>query len=67
MNTTPAANPVSVLDFAREMLAVVEKRRAEQLRAGTISQECHDADVAAARELVTLAEDNFLFGGPALN
>ena len=63
----PTVDPVATLDFARDMLATVERRRAEQLRAGSITQERHDIDVAAARELVRLAEDEFLFSGPALN
>lgn len=68
MNALPSTiQPVATLDFARDMLATVERRRAEQLRAGSITQERHDADVMAARELVRLAEDEIIFGGPPLN
>ena len=68
MNASPAiATSVATLDFARDMLATVERRRAEQLRAGSITQERHDTDVTAARELVRLAEDEIIFGGPPLN
>lgn len=58
---------VSTLDFARHVLTTTERRRTEQLRASIITQDQHDRDVAAARELVRLAEDEFLFGGPPLN
>ncbi len=68
MNATlPVTQPAATLDFARTMLASVVRRRAEQLRAGSITQERHDTDVTAARELVRLAEDEIIFGGPPLN
>ena len=63
----PTIQPVATLDFARDMLTTVERRRAEQLRVGSITRERHDADVTAARELVRLAEDELIFSGPPLN
>ena len=58
---------VVTLTFAEAMVTTVRKRRAEQLAAGRITQEKHDADVLAAAELLRLAQDVVIFGGPPLN
>ena len=62
-----AAEMLNTLRFAEEMVVTVRKRRAAQLTAGTISQEKHDADVAAAESLLRLAQDKLIFDPLPLN
>ncbi len=64
----PGPSPFAVVAFAEQMLATVRKRRTEQLTAGAISQAKHDADVAAAQELLMLAQNLIIFDeGAPLN
>ena len=60
-------SPQAVLAFARHVFTVTQNRRAAQLAAGQISQAEFDADTLAAAELLHLAEDAVIFGGPPLN
>ena len=65
--TTTAATPQHTLAFAKRVLTITQNRRAAQLAAKEITQAQYDADVLAAADLVRLAEDELIFGGPALN
>ena len=60
-------SPQAVLAFARHVFTRTQNRRAEQLAAGQIDQAKFDADTLAAAELLHLAEDAVIFGGPPLN
>ena len=63
----PLPSPLAVLAFAEKMSAAVCRKRREQLAAGLIDQARHDADVAAAAELLRLAQDVLIFEGRPLN
>lgn len=60
-------SPDDVLVFARHVAKIVGSVRADQLRAGSITEEKAAHDNACAADLVRMAENEILFDGPLLN